>query len=363
MLRLAPALILLATGAASRSFAVPLTVRVFNAAGEIVRSFPPEDKPLAVTTLTLSYTASGGCTSWTGDTGRPFSPDGDCINDLLQIGFPELTDTTTGHPHDHHWWNGATDLGEWAPNGAYLVSAETTHTLTGAPIVTTVPVTLSAVRGTVDARIYGASGLLVKTLAGITLPGIANVWVDPNPYAPEVTGTNLVSFRLRDAGGAQIGVLTWNGRNESGRIVDNGAYTLVLRFTGPGGDVTTVSASFTVLHDDLRLIEDLRPVPNPVKADGGGIWLSYRPVAAGILTSIRLTVWTISGDRLLSRDLSAQPTPSDPLDANDDGKASVFWNLKTGADRDVGAGLYLAGLEITGGGGQTQRAFVKIGVR
>ncbi|MEK7474656.1 MAG: hypothetical protein AAB152_03380 [Candidatus Coatesbacteria bacterium] len=113
---------------------VTVTVKVSNTSGEIVRRFDPFCVSRPPSRLDFGYTATGSCASWTGDLTEPFSPDGDCHNDLLKFVFPELF-IVFGQPFDRIWWDGKNNQGYIVPNGTYTVNVDSVDIQTGAPII------------------------------------------------------------------------------------------------------------------------------------------------------------------------------------------------------------------------------------
>lgn len=356
-LRFAPLLLL-----AIPADAVPLRVTVYNSAGETIKGYPAEEVALQVTTFSFTYTNAGSCTPWSSDPGAPFSPDADCANDIVMFDFSELTSTVTGR-FDKWRWDGRAVAGGWAPNGSYLVVASTSNTTTGTPADVTRALVLSAVRPQITAKIYNAAGLVVATLPVLSLPGAASVRADSPLFVPDVPGQAVITFTLRDAAGASLGVLTWNGRDDAGRLVPAGAYLLGVSIIGGGSGPQYLTETFSVSHGPLDLVRDVALVPNPVASTATRAWIRYALTGPGSVLTVRVRVYDIAGLAVADFDATGQTWPDDPRDANGSGTATVSWDLRVGQGRRVPPGLYLVVLELTGPAGLTQRVTKRLAVR
>ena len=350
--------------AASSVSAVPLEVDIFNAAGEKVRTYAREEVPLTVNQFKFTFTCTGSCTGCGIDTAQPFSPDGDCANEVLVFRFPELTEPTTGGPFDRFAWDGKNHRGEWVPNGGYLALATTTSTTFagGGWVTLRQTIAVGALRAQVVGRIYNSAGLLVIELPAVANPGVAGVSVTPDLFEPEATATRLVEFHLLDAAGAVLGLMTWDGRDASGTVVANGPYLLNLEITSPAGGQTNITVKFSVSHGPIDLINTVRPVPNPVSREAEKLWFSYVVLAPNRLTEIRISAYTVGGELVTRFDAAGQAAPADPLDASGNGVGSAFWNLTTDRGERIAPGLYVITVEAVDAAGQRHRVKLKVGV-
>ncbi|MEK7477675.1 MAG: hypothetical protein AAB152_18815, partial [Candidatus Coatesbacteria bacterium] len=191
---------------------VTLTVKIFNAAGEIVRSFEPLLVGRAPNQMNFSYTAGGACPNAIVDSQAGFSPEGDCVNDLVKFVFPQLI-MADGQAFDRIWWDGKNDAGNYVPNGLYVVNVESVDIQTGTPVVIKREIVIAAKRTEVMARIFNSAGELVALLptAGIVTT-IETIKIGPTPFAPNLAGTTLASVDLYDKQGGHLGTLPWAGR-------------------------------------------------------------------------------------------------------------------------------------------------------
>lgn len=360
--RLATAILLaLAPPAAS---AIPLEVGVFNGAGERIRGYAREDVGLTVSQFAFTFTCAGSCASCSVNTGLPFSPDGDCANDVLVFRFPGLADPVTGGPYDRFAWDGRNHRGEWVPNGSYLALATTTSTTFagGGWVTLQQTIALTALRVQAVGRIYNSAGVLVIELPAVANPGVTGAAMTPAVFEPEATGTNVAEFHLLDATGAVLGLLTWNGRDAGGTVVENGAYLLNLEITAADGTQSSITMKFSVSHGPISLISDVHLIPNPVSADAEKLWLSYVILSPNRLKEVWISAYTLDGNLVSRFDAAGQQSPADPLDASGNGFGTAFWNLTNDRGHRVAPGLYLLSVEAVDTAGQRHRVKRKVGV-
>ncbi|MEK7477092.1 MAG: hypothetical protein AAB152_15815, partial [Candidatus Coatesbacteria bacterium] len=201
---------------------VTLTVKIFNAAGEIVRSFDPILVGRSPTLMSYSYTGGPACgTNWAVSATLAFSPDGDCFNDYVKLVFPELL-MADGMPFDLITWDGKSDQGIDVPNGVYIIDVQSVDIQSGAPVSIRMSIVVAARHTQVVARIYNSAGELIAVLptAGLSQPvdSIKIDWVAPDgvrtplPFKPDLAGVAQAQVHLFDAKGNEIGVLPWAGR-------------------------------------------------------------------------------------------------------------------------------------------------------
>ena len=340
--------------------AAEVILQIFNSTGELVRTYPTQVVGRTVTEFSLTYTVSGSCTTFVSDSGEPFSPDGDCRNDILVFDFPELTDPVTGARYDHLRWDGTTVGGQWVPNGAYLAQVQVNSTTFTGTITNTF--TLSALRIQIVARIYNAAGEPVIELPAITNPGVVQIRVNPVFFEPDTAGTSIITFELLDEVGAVVGMLTWDGKNAQGILVPSGSYMISMNITAKDQVPVTITATFSVAQGGIRLISNVEIIPNPASTRSGIVWLSYTVVTSSLLTRVGVHVYSISGDLVASYDATGQPAPADPLDASGNGTGAVFWNLKNQRNVRVAPGLYVIVIEAKDQSGQRQLVKRKCGV-
>jgi len=281
---------------------ITMLVKIYNAAGELVRSYNPMPVGLTPTDFRFTYSASGqaGCTAptlwapdplaptiWvTGDPTQPFSPDCDGVNDIVLFTFDELqVRDELGNliPYRGDWmtgemaWDGRNDQGVLVANGQYMVVVESVDPQTGNPVVVSKMITMGAERTEVVARIFNAAGEEVVVLPTDGLrAGVASIRIEPNPYAPvlnPVVGTGpgdstgvVYIYLYADAAGtipidadpstpATMDALKWYGRAcpnaphnvcdpnipTMGVIVSNGVYLVQLTSVTPEGEQTTIT--------------------------------------------------------------------------------------------------------------------------
>jgi uncharacterized repeat protein (TIGR01451 family) len=388
----------------SITIAQPITmiVKIYNAAGELVRSYTPVQVGETPTDFRFTYTGTGACASYVGSTALPFSPDDDCTNDVLVLAFDQLIDRN-GIPYQAIRWDGKNDQGVWVRSGEYLVIVESVDPQTGAPIVATKWVTLSARRVDVVARIFNAAGEEVAVLATNGLKqSVAAIVIEPNPYAPNLGDPSRgilptpVVIKFKDAGGnwidadndASNGItgLLWYGRTcqnardhvcaspTDGVVVNNGVYLVQITSYTPNGDQTKVTGAITVSHGEMELISQVQPVPNPlpyaslVADPNARVWVHYQ-VAGGLLRNLQVKVYNVAGELVNKYDAGLQGSPADPLGTH--GSAGINcpagftcgtfnWSGRNFGGSVCAPGLYIIAIEAADSAGNIQRKITKV---
>jgi uncharacterized repeat protein (TIGR01451 family) len=388
----------------SITIAAPVTmiVKIYNAAGELVRSYTPVQVGKAPTDFRFTFTGTGTCTSYVGSTALPFSPDGDCINDIVAFTFDQLLDRN-GNPYQAIRWDGKNDQGAWVVNGDYVVVVESVDPQTGNPVTVTKVITLSARRVEVVARIFNAAGEEVAVLmTGGLKQGVASLTIEPNPYEPDLGDPSRgilptpVVIKLKDAGGnwidadgdASNGItgLLWYGRSCSdhvcdtpteGVVVNNGVYLVQVTSYEPNGDQTTVTGAITVSHGELELISNVQPVPNPVSytslaADPNArVWVYYQ-VAGGLLHNLQVKVYNVAGELVNKYDAGTQGAPADPMGTHTSGGincpagftcGTFNWSGRNFGGSVCAPGLYIIAIEAADSAGNLQRKITKVAIQ
>ncbi len=344
--------------------AIPLSVDIYNGAGERVRAYPHQTVANTITQFLLTYTSTGTCPVWTFDTAQPFSPDNDCHNDVIVFSFPELVHPITGGPYDVFRWDGKNDRGEWVRNGHYIALAKTTSTIfaAGGWITLQQTIMVAALRVEIIAHIYDAAGLLVYSFPAVANPGATQIKENQAIYTPDVAASNLSTFTLVNDAGVELGLLTWDGRDSRGRVVPNGRYMINILITAATGHQYVITRTFDVLHGEMDLINDLRVIPNPVMTSAERVWFQYLILAPNRLVRIKVNVHSVAGELVASFNAEGQPPPADPLDASGNGIGSIYWGLTNNRNQRIARGLYIVTVEAINSSGLSHRAKLKLAV-
>ncbi len=395
---------------------ITMTIRVFNAAGELVRTFPPVQVGQAPDEMELLYAADPTlCGTVLGDSALPLSPDNDCVNDIVRLVFPDLI-MEDGSFFDDIYWDGKNDNGDYVANGVYQIVASSVDTQSGQPVSVESFVTVFGKRTEVTARIYNAAGEEVAVLdATHIMQPVARIDMWPNPFEPLVKpyvslsneddrnlSKGVAYIRLLDEQGREITSLKWYGRTcpsspdhicqvlsetpapaedrlylqVDGQIVNNGVYLVVVTSMDPAGGETRATATFTVSHGKLSIVDEVKAVPNPVSqtslaAGRVKVWVRYE-VASGMLSEVKAKVYNVAGELVTTFDATYQGAPADPLGLAADSSSSCpagatcgtfAWDGKNRSGKVCASGLYVIVIEARDSGGNLQRETVKIAIQ
>jgi len=213
---------------------VRLQVRVFAANGSLVRAFATVKVGRALTQVRFTYTAAGTCTSWTSDPTQPFSPDGDCRNDILKFTFDELP-MPNGQPFDAIWWDGRDDSGVLVPCGNYTAYIGAIDQLSGYEVHTEAPITVACLTG------QGPGSSQVRSGRNGTVDLGRG---ERATFAVKATGTGDVQVLIYDQRGTRVKeitgradgsrevVMTWDCNDTAGRPVPPGVYSVAIKAPG-----------------------------------------------------------------------------------------------------------------------------------
>ncbi|MEK7766998.1 MAG: hypothetical protein AAB368_12245, partial [bacterium] len=270
-----------------------ITIKIFNGAGERVRTLDPLLVPRAPTSLAFTYTAGGACAAAVSVDQEAFSPDGDCRNDLLVVRFAGVTDPVSVRPAA--WWDGTNDAGRGLSNGVYLLSARHSSTSAAAGPELLGSVTLASARPPVRALVSNAAGIPVADLPSAAYRALGRVRADTPVFAPVLDGSVLEQFLLYDRAGAIVARLSWSGKDARGHVVPNGDYLFDYVVTEADGAQTHFSEAFVVQHAALNLLDAAVAIPNPAARGAARVWFRYRVLGAG-LTTLVLKIYAVTGE-------------------------------------------------------------------
>jgi uncharacterized repeat protein (TIGR01451 family) len=203
---------------------VQMTMSVYNEAGEVVKSFPMKYLSKSVNNMDVTsdglLSSVGGSVTMVWDGGR-----------VLAV------------------WDGTGNDGQLVANGSYYVKVDSVDAY-GTTTSVTKPLTVNRPVSNVELVVYNQAGEVVRHLAStwagpienITVARLTATVISPT-YGPSqgVTETSVMS------GSAVLGV--WDGRNDSGVIVDNGQYYIELKVQDGKAGNATLDLSVAVMSD------------------------------------------------------------------------------------------------------------------
>jgi flagellar hook assembly protein FlgD len=233
-------------------------------------------------------------------------------------------------------WTGEGLDGEPLSNGAYIVKVESVDSL-GLTTVVTGGASILRSGAVVTVRIYNEAGEAVysRQLTAVSLNqsevNIQGSVVDPAlPPGSPGSSLNLVLGTLN---------LSWSGRDDSGRILANGAYLVEVTLES-GGTTSVITETVTVLSSRQPTADGLLLIPNPVAGPGS---VEIRPAAGGARGSAK--VYTVSGELVRKMEFDGD---------------SVIWDLKDASGAPVAAGLYLVVVESLSPDGVSARSLARL---
>jgi uncharacterized repeat protein (TIGR01451 family) len=376
-----------------------LVVKIYNSVGELVWSRTPLAIGIVPSEMILTFTNLTTCnpsvTVVEDPKNAPMSPDDDCTNDRLVIGFKEL-------PGFSLTWTGVNNDGKFVVNGNYMIVAEATDPVSGATQTMSQTIVISAKRTEVVARIFNAAGEEVAVLPTEALKAtIDHIAVEPagcglpcnSPFAPTIDGKdpndktkdNVALIHLYDADGAEIDTnptepgiqpLEWDGkRTGSGQLVNNGVYMIQITSMDTAGSRVTVTGAISVSHGKLDLISAVKAVPNPVSRstlandEFSRIWVRY-DVPSDMLSKVEVKVYNLAGELVVKMDVTDQADGADPLGRKPNANCpaasgacgTFWWNGKNKDNTLCVPGMYIVVIEASDGA-NVQREVVKIALQ
>jgi len=376
-----------------------LVVKIYNSVGELVWNTPPISIGQVPNKMALTFINPPGCNPSTTVAEdpklAPMSPDDDCANEWLSIGFEGL-------PGFSLTWTGVNNDGKFVVNGNYVIVAEATDPVSGETEVMSQTIVVSAKRIEVVARIFNAAGEEVAILPTESLKStIDHIAIEhsgcglpcDSPFAPTIDGLmpddktkpNVAYIRLYDSDGVEIdtnptlaGVqpLEWDGkRTGTGQIVNNGVYMVQVTSMDEAGSRVTVTGAISVSHGKLDLISAVKAVPNPVlratlaNDEYSRIWVRY-DVPSDMLKKVEVKVYNLAGELVVKMDVTDQAGGADPLGRKPNANCpaasgacgTFWWNGKNKDNTLVVPGMYIVVIEASDGA-NVQREVVKIALQ
>jgi uncharacterized repeat protein (TIGR01451 family) len=376
-----------------------LTIKIFNSVGELV--FNTIQIPIGVvpTKMNLTFTNAPGCpasaTVVEDPKTAPLSPDDDCVNDRLIIGFKDL-------PGFSLTWTGVNNNGKFVVNGEYVVMAESTDPVSGNTETMSQTIVVSAKHVEVVARIFNAAGEEVAVLPTESLKAtIDHIAIEPygcglpcnSPFSPTIDGLdpadktkpNVALIHLYDADGVEIDTnptlagiqpLEWDGkRTQTGQLVNNGVYMVQITSMDKDGGRLVATSAISVSHGKLDLISAVKAVPNPVSRavmaedQFARIWIRY-DVPSEALSKVVVKIYNLAGELVEKMDVTDQADGADPLGRKPNANCSApsgacgtfWWNGKNKDKTLCVPGMYIVVIEASDGA-NVQREVVKIALQ
>ncbi len=296
--------------------AYTVRIGVYNSAGELVKLLMVAQYSQPISNFTLS---AGGVIQ--------------SLEDQIDVFFKG---------QEVGFWDGTTSGGQPASNGQYYVKIDN---LDPAGNVTTVtqPVVVDRIFAQMSIVIYNSVGEEVRSLAQTLVDSQALVnqaQISNSAFCPSYQGGPDSTTTLTLSSGAAF---VWDGRNDLGRIVNNGQYYFEITSTNGQGGKTELIQSVVVLHGSLQ--ETGSPIlvyPNPITPVDGKVTFQG-DAALGLTLAVR--AYTLAGERV-NLPVAAPPGTSR-------------------ATADVSAlasGLYILDIEISDSSGGLQRQMTKLAV-
>ncbi len=192
-------------------------------------------------------------------------------------------------------------------------------------------------------RIYDASGRLVKTLTDTMVDSLVTVTrVGDGTRHERLRATSRETLTVLLSDGTK---LEWDGRDENGRLVPNGIYTVRTNSLQPDGRQQISSETFSLTHPYEKVIESAVLVPNP--ADDV-VWISFK--LALTFGAVDVKIYAVSGKLIYKGQ-----TPGT--------SRSFRWDLTNSHGSRVAQGLYVVVLEARDPWtGKQDRATLKLAV-
>ena len=215
-------------------------------------------------------------------------------------------------------WDGRLDAGRPIPDGTYmvqLVGRDNGRTYTAPSIRPTTPAQLALYPVTLDR--VAPLVLSATSTAGLISPN-GDRRSDTVTVTETSTGATRWTFTVARLSGTKVGpvvrtiagsgtraVVRWNGRNDAGQVVPDGAYRLSITAWDPAGN--RAGRSGTIVVDDTRPTLALNLAPIRIAPDGDGVadsagasWTSSESVS-GILSILHGTTtvrtWSFGSTR------------------------------------------------------------------
>jgi flagellar hook assembly protein FlgD len=263
-----------------------VTVKIYNAAGEVVRELPSVLVPETKGKMRSAGPDYGtGRVSYDPGTGRL----------RIAVGFE-------GGEYET-WWDGRNNAGVEVDSGEYLMKAETED---GNGVVTiTAPVIVAKKVARLTIRIYTASGELVRSLADISSVSgrIASVELEGDPLRLGPGQANLVKIMPKGSGPTDIsdsrgslsgGRIVWDGKGDGGWLVQSGEYILKLEQVIEG-DKITITRSITVVRYSGGDTVAIGVYPNPYHGEKGDGFVRIT-VRAVDQTEASVRIYNVAGE-------------------------------------------------------------------
>jgi flagellar hook assembly protein FlgD len=275
-------------------------IEVYNSAGELVATIAQD---------LACYVQPDGMQA----VKQAFLPDSEDQGTFLLVG-PNLVEG----------WDGKNTNGQMVSSGAYVVQAQVTDPFGKVKVMST---TLTVVRQDreVKVEVYNSAGELVKHFD------------QPVSGTGSSTGISLDKTHLTEGQSLNInyglGSIPWDGRNDSGQMVQSGEYLVkVTRSTGMG-QTEVFSQSVTVVNGVSNSLSTALVAPNPAQLSDGKVSI-YLDLSLSGPIQVQAFIYDLAGELLAQ--FSNQGHPN-----------SLEWKL-TGHEA---SGIYLVRLEAKDGMG------------
>jgi flagellar hook assembly protein FlgD len=244
-------------------------------------------------------------------------------------------------------WDGKNNQGATVQNGVYYIKVETKDNF-GATHMAIRSVTVLTNGLTAELRVFNSAGEIVKVLPvnGITDFGSNDITVSPgvfSPGDPSGPGGTLSTADITYMGTT----IKWDGTNENGTIVGNGAYTIQLVGIDSNGAKTIASTDITVLHSGFNVISNVKIIPNPVDASKSGVVTIKYDVMKN--TDVQIKIYNIAAE--LVRKLR-----------DNTGAGQIQMDIDGGGADRLASGIYVMVIYARTDTGMTKTMIVKLSI-
>jgi flagellar hook assembly protein FlgD len=227
-------------------------------------------------------------------------------------------------------WNGTNRQDARVENGLYYINVSITDTF-GFTHTYSVEVTVLTNSITMKMMIFNSAGEIVKNIdiEGLTTTSSTTLDVDKKVFSPG-SGSAQDSTAVFTYVDKQI---VWDGTNDSGRIVGNGIYRVIVVRTDKNGFTTVAENYVTVLHESNHVISNVKVIPNPIDARKTSILtFKYDSMSGAIIT---IKIYNITGELV-------------KVIHDDDNDSQTTWDVN---ENRISHGLYIAVIYAETNGG------------
>ena len=313
-----------------------MQIAVYNEAGEQVKIITETTITNMLTNVVLTQSGTGV---------NAFNPvQGPLTITIPGVSAPDSKGNSVIDPQFN--WSGTNDNGQTVANGTYYIRVTVTDA-NGQSSTISKSVTVLSSEQYVQVNIYNSAGELVQRMQdNINVTFNAQLAVDNTLlYGNGGQTTYPINF-----GPDPTDVFNWDGTNSSGRMVDNGVYTVQMIVKNADGYTYIQTKQVTVLNNGFNeMLGEVKIIPNPCvvnDAPGAGVNITWSNVWQGF---VKVKIYNVAAE--LVRSYEADPS-----------QQKITWDLHTPGGQTVSNGMYICVIEATNTTGGREVKFEKIGV-